>query len=339
MATEQVGLWRPADQDPVLLMAGQTARYAVEPRDEYIFGIVAGQPMDARRGRERWLVRPGQLVSWAPSGAHAGSAIDAQSWSSRLIVVGAADLAALAGDQEADLPADITFPEPVLSDAKLASDFLRLHAALEMPTTRLERDEWLAEWLHNVLERSPAVSPARSPLNLRDDRALRVAYDYLVDEPERNVGLDECAAVAGIGKFRPQRVGGMELTWTPRHSFATHLAAGHRVDRRVEHTLRRDAFRLLPNRPGEVAAIATPRSGSKPRSVVLAVRQTLESKPGSEPASDLRDCRPQSARQRRELPAMRPSAPSERFRSSARSSWAASATRRRSGPTSACRGV
>jgi AraC-like DNA-binding protein len=29
-----------------------------------------------------------------------------------------------------------------------------------------------------------------------------VACDYLADQPERNVGLDELAAAAGVGKFR-----------------------------------------------------------------------------------------------------------------------------------------
>jgi hypothetical protein len=66
MATEQVRMWRPADDDRVLLMAGQTTRYAMEPRGEYIVGVVTRQPMRSRRGPERRLVRPGQLVAWDP---------------------------------------------------------------------------------------------------------------------------------------------------------------------------------------------------------------------------------------------------------------------------------
>ena len=33
-------MWRPADEDRILLMAGHTTRYAIEPRGEYVFGIV-----------------------------------------------------------------------------------------------------------------------------------------------------------------------------------------------------------------------------------------------------------------------------------------------------------
>ena len=90
--------------------------------------------MRSRRGREHRLVRPGQLVAWDPSNAHSGTAVDGQPWSSRLMIVEAADLATLAGDEETDILADVVFPEPVLSEPDLVSDFLRLHTALETPT-------------------------------------------------------------------------------------------------------------------------------------------------------------------------------------------------------------
>ena len=104
MATEQVRMWRPADEDRVLLMAGRTTRYAIEPRGEYVFGIVGGQPMRSRRGRERRLVRPASSSPGIPPSAHAGAAVDGRPWSSRLMVVEVADLAALAGDEETDAP-------------------------------------------------------------------------------------------------------------------------------------------------------------------------------------------------------------------------------------------
>jgi AraC-like DNA-binding protein len=226
MATEQVRMWRPTDEDRVLLMAGQTTRYAIEPRGEYVFGIVAGQPMRSRRGRERRLVLPGQLVAWDPSDAHSGRAVDGQPWSSRLMVVAVGDLAALASDPETEFLTDVSFPEPVVADSNLASDFLHLHTALETPTTRLERDQRLAEWLRTLIERSSAVRRPRPPLSPRDDRAFRLASGYLGDRPERNVGLDELAAAAGVGKFRLIRLF-RERTGLPPHA----LQVAHRVQR------------------------------------------------------------------------------------------------------------
>src|SRR4051812_18985266 len=186
MVSEHVRMWRPGGEDRVLLMAGTTTHYAIEPRGEYVFGVVAGQPMRSRRGRERRLVRPGQLVAWDPSNGHAGSSVDGRPWTARLMVVEVADLAALVGDTESSVLADVVFPEPVLSDPALTRSFVRLHLALETPRTRLERDDWLAEWLNGLMDRGSVKRRSRSPLGPHDERALRLASDYLGDHPERN---------------------------------------------------------------------------------------------------------------------------------------------------------
>ena len=60
----------------------------------------------------------------------------------------------------------------------------------------------------------------------RDDRALRRAYDYLGECPERNVSLDELADVAGIGKFRLLRLF-RERIGLPPHA----LQIAHRIYR------------------------------------------------------------------------------------------------------------
>lgn len=193
---------RPGDDARVLLMAGRTTRYAIEPRGEYVFGVVADEPMRSRRGTETRVVRPGQLVAWDPSAPHAGAAIDARPWSSRLMVVEVAGLEAIAGDEEAVLTGDVSFPEPVIDDPALARAFVTMHRALETGASRLEGDERLAEWLVAIMQRSSAIRRSRPALTPRDDRALRRACDYLGEHVDRNVGLDELATAAGIGKFR-----------------------------------------------------------------------------------------------------------------------------------------
>jgi AraC-like DNA-binding protein len=224
MATDRVRMWRPADEDRVLLMEGRTARYAIEPRGEYVFGTVAEQPMRSRRGRERRLVLPGQLVAWDPSATHSGSAVDGSPWTSRLMVVEVGDLVTLAGDHETDLLIDVEFAEPVLSDPELTTSFVQLHSALESAGTRLERDERLTEWLRMLIERYSSQRPARPTLSPREDRALRLACEYLADRPERNVSLEELATAAGIGKFRLIRLF-RERTGLPPHA----LQVAHRI--------------------------------------------------------------------------------------------------------------
>jgi AraC-like DNA-binding protein len=230
MSTEAVRIWRPSHEQSALLIAGRTTSYAIEPRGEYVFGIVADQPMRARRGHRKHLVRPGQLVAWDPSAAHSGAAVDGRPWSSRLMLVEVGDLAALAADGETEPLADISFPDPVVSDPQLAWSFVRMHTALENPASRLEGDERLAEWIGAVIARASSRRPKSARHTRRDDRALRLALEYLHDRSRENVGLDELAAAAGIGKFRLVRLFRDRAGLTP-HAFqvAQRIRAARRL--------------------------------------------------------------------------------------------------------------
>jgi AraC-like DNA-binding protein len=222
-------MWRPSGLDGVLLMEGQTTTYGIEPRGDYVFGVVEQGAMRSRRGRERRLVEAGQLVAWDPSAPHSGTGVDGRPWSTRLMVVEVGSLLDLVADRDRDPLVEVEFPQPVLSDPVLVHDFRRLHTALERPTTRLEREERLAGWLAAVVDRSGThrltVGRARG-----DERALRLALDYLRDHSRRNVGLDELAAAAGIGKFRLVRLV-RDRTGLPPHSLQ--LAHGIRTARRL----------------------------------------------------------------------------------------------------------
>ena len=195
---------RVARHGRVLLLAGATTRYAIEPRGEYVFGTVERRPMRARRGPVTQLVRPGELVAWDPAGAHAGTAVDGP-WLSRLMIVEAADLTAITSDGEGDPLSGVAFPDPVIDDPRLAVAFTRVHAALEDPASSpLERDTGLAELLLAFARRSPSVR--RDPPRGDDRHAVALALDYLGDRLDRNVTLDELAAAAGTGKFRLVRL-------------------------------------------------------------------------------------------------------------------------------------
>ena len=65
--------------------------------------------------------------------------------------------------------------------------FLELHAALEGPAWRLERDTLLQEWLRALSGDAPAAPRAAA----RRDPALRRACELLGDELARNVTLAE----------------------------------------------------------------------------------------------------------------------------------------------------
>ena len=214
-------MWRPGGDAGVLLMAGRTDRYAIDPRGEYVFGLIERGGMRGRRGRRTHVVGPGGLVAWDPSGPHAGSA--REPWTSRLMVMEVADLEALADDAEQPLTGDVVFDDPVIDDPELAMRFVTLHATLQTPGSRLERDALIAEWIDALLTRTAHRRRGSAPTP-SNQRALRLASEYLAADPTRNVSLDELAAVAGIGKFRLVRLF-RDQTGLPPHA----LQLAHRI--------------------------------------------------------------------------------------------------------------
>ncbi len=89
-----VRMWR---EDGVLVMHGRTRGYAVEPRGEWVVGVIQSGWMRARRGARRWDFGPGDVCVWDPSAPHRGSG----DWTAWLAVL--EDPGPLAG---------LEFPEP-----------------------------------------------------------------------------------------------------------------------------------------------------------------------------------------------------------------------------------
>src|SRR3954447_3898890 len=122
MASESIRIWRPAEEARVLLMAGQTNQYSIEPRGEYVFGLISAGAMRSRRGRERRLVGPESLVAWDHSAPHSGVAAEGGPWSSRLIVIEVQGLGELTSDETGQV-GEPAFPDPVIRDPDLVAGF------------------------------------------------------------------------------------------------------------------------------------------------------------------------------------------------------------------------
>jgi AraC-like DNA-binding protein len=196
-------MWRPPDHPRLLMMHGTTSAYVAEPDGEYIIGLVLRGGLRAQRGRERHILRPGDLSVWDPSGAHHGSSYGTGDWEARLMVLELADLETIVSDPESAVP-DLEFPRPRIADLDLAGRFLALHRAMEHPTWRLQREFLLADFLRALAERSPP--PDGHGRAARTDPALARACEFLADNLARNVTLDELAAAVGVSRFRVVRL-------------------------------------------------------------------------------------------------------------------------------------
>ncbi|HEY2716761.1 MAG TPA: AraC family transcriptional regulator [Solirubrobacterales bacterium] len=223
MSTEAVRIWRPTGEARVVLIAGRTLSYAVEPRGEYVFGLIESGAMRSRRGRERRLIGAGELVAWDPSAPHSGSGASGEPWTARLLVIEAPALDGALADPESPTLVRGAFPDPVIADRRLAGSFRRMHRALAPGVAQLELEERLGGWLREATA-SAGDGPPATPPAAADLRALQLARDFVGEEFRREIGLDELAAAAGIGKFRLVRLF-RERFGLPPHA----LQIAHRV--------------------------------------------------------------------------------------------------------------
>jgi AraC-like DNA-binding protein len=235
---EAVRVWRADVGAGALCMHGTTASYAVDPVGEYVVGVVLAGGMRVRRGREVHRFGPGDVCAWDPSARHEGRPWRSARWEARLVVLELPDVRELVVDPEG-AGGDVVLASPRVRDRRLAQSFLELHAALERPAWRLERDTLLQEWLSALTGRTAG---ATTPRAARRDPALRRACELVGDDLARNVGLSEVAAAAGVSRHRLTRLF-RAAYGLPPHRFV--LAQRIRVARRL---LERGAA------PAEVAA-------------------------------------------------------------------------------------
>jgi len=199
---DQVRMWRADVTGGVLCMHGTTRSYAVDPMGECVVGIVVAGGMEVRRVRERHRFGPGELCAWDASAPHAGRPWRCERWEARLIALeppATEDIVLEPGTARGDL----TLERPRVRDARLARGFLALHAALESPTSALERDVLIGEWLRDLAQ---TAAPAGSGRASRRDPALRRACELLHDDLAANVTLEQLASAAGVSRHRLTRL-------------------------------------------------------------------------------------------------------------------------------------
>jgi len=197
-----VRVWRADVGSGALCMRGTTASYAVDPVGEYVVGIVVAGGMRVRRGREVHRFGPGDVCAWDPSARHEGRPWRSPHWAARLVVLELPDVRELVLDPDG-AGGDVVLASPRVRDPGLARRFLALHAALELPAWRLERDTMLQEWLCALA--GPDVA-ATAPRAARGDPALRRACELIGDDLARNLTLAEVAAAAGVSRHRLTRL-------------------------------------------------------------------------------------------------------------------------------------
>lgn len=112
------------------------------------------------------------------------------------------DVATTLANRPAQMP---VFPNLVVPATYFVTWFLRIHARLEAPVSRLEH----SSLLHNLLAQlilSYATSPPPQPPLGDEQRSIQRVREYLHDHAADNITLDDLAGIANLSSFHLNRV-------------------------------------------------------------------------------------------------------------------------------------
>lgn len=205
---EMLRVFCPDDAFGALCMHGRTSAYAVDPIGQCVFGVILAGEMEAQRGRERHVFRVGDLCLWDPSAPHSGRPHRGADWEARLILLDLSRVESLLLDPDRRMRSGRIFADPRRTDRRLAQRFVAMHRDLELPSSALEREATLMEWLLELTGQPVSASADRDADRRRAHRdpALRRARELLDDDPAANVSLSRLAEVAGIDRHRLTRL-------------------------------------------------------------------------------------------------------------------------------------
>jgi AraC-like DNA-binding protein len=214
----KVKIWRPDGGAYELLSAsGISTSMPRQVFQEYLIGVVEkGQAKFTYQG-ERFQIGGGSLLLIQPGEAFAGQGSIEHPRTFRMLHATPQFLQksiSVLTEQTSRLP---RFIQPIEQNSILVNTFSRIHRALEMPHSRLERDSWLLELVSLLLQHYALESPQILSYGRESDRIKQVR-EFLMERFTENISLEQLAALVNLSPYRLNRVFSQEVG-VPPHAF------------------------------------------------------------------------------------------------------------------------
>ncbi|MDB6001658.1 MAG: AraC-type DNA-binding protein [Rhizobacter sp.] len=205
-----------APQQGAELLRGRFVDFAydVHTHATACFALLTWGSIRIRMRGTEFIAKRGDLYAIDADEPHAGWPVDAQGWSLRTIYVDLAYLHSLVSD--GPVSRSIRLGEPIIRDPELSSTFYGVHRCSQEQGSALLREERYLAFVTRLFERhAPQASAAAAATLHKEDRAVRLAQEFLDHRLDERVHLGEIAHVAGLPTHRLFRAFSRVVGMTP----------------------------------------------------------------------------------------------------------------------------
>lgn len=212
-------MWRADNLGAAELLRGRFAGYAYDlhTHDKACFALLVRGAIRIRMRGCEFTARAGDLYAIDADEPHAGWPVDNDGWSLRTLYV---DMKALHGllHERAVTVGTPTILGPIIRDPGMAALFHQVHACSERPEPGLEGEQRYLNFVEQLFSQYTLDASVQQFLHNREERAIRLARDFLDHHLDQKVHLTDIAAVAGLPPFRLLRAFERAMGMSP-HSY------------------------------------------------------------------------------------------------------------------------
>jgi AraC-like DNA-binding protein len=196
-------IWCADELGDAELLRGRFSDYSydVHTHDKACFALITHGAIRIRTRGTEVVAQAGDLYAIDADEPHAGWPIDDDGWSLRTLYVDIGRLQAIVGQRDGRAAQGAALAGPVIRDSRLASLFRGVHSCSETAGPLLKREERYLKFITRLFERH--VRGASLPRSAgREERAIRLARDFLDHHLDQQVRLADIADAAGLPPFR-----------------------------------------------------------------------------------------------------------------------------------------
>ncbi|SON52574.1 helix-turn-helix transcriptional regulator [Vibrio tapetis] len=214
---ESAKIWKSEHFSGIELLSASYNKFefAKHWHDELAIGLIEeGAEGLLYRGRDI-VVPKNHIIAINPSEIHTGYVSCHEGWRYRMFYF---DLHTIYQQfEQSGIPVDPIIDKPVIDDINLFSELKQLHMALENSSFNLTKDSLLAVVLEKLFTRYGSVKASRCSRS-HDDKSALQTKEYLLDNWQLNVSLEELEGETGRSKFQLIRAFKLAYGITP-HQF------------------------------------------------------------------------------------------------------------------------